>query len=118
MSETFLSDAQSAPDVTESVSLKEVALVFLKLGTIAFGGPAAHIAMMEDEFVTRRPWLSRQQFFDRLAAANLIPGPSLKIPHPVRRWGTTLPPGAPGERVSSFFICCAGASSPRGGFAA
>jgi chromate transporter len=53
-----------------------VALVFLKLGTFAFGGPAAHIAMMEDEFVRRRAWLSRAEFLDLLAAANLIPGPS------------------------------------------
>jgi len=51
-------------------------LVFLKLGTIAFGGPAAHIAMMEEEFVRRRYWLSESEFLDRLAAANLIPGPS------------------------------------------
>jgi chromate transporter len=61
---------------TAQVSLREVALVFLKLGTIAFGGPAAHIALMEDEFVTRRQWLTREQFLDRLGAANLIPGPS------------------------------------------
>jgi chromate transporter len=57
-------------------SLAELALVFLKLGTIAFGGPAAHIAMMEDEFVRRRHWLTREEFVDLLAAANLIPGPS------------------------------------------
>lgn len=60
----------------QRVSLAEIAVVFLKLGTIAFGGPGAHIAMMEDEFVTRRGWLSRQEFLDRLGAANLIPGPS------------------------------------------
>jgi chromate transporter len=60
----------------QKVSLRDLALVFLKLGTIAFGGPAAHIAMMEDEFVRRRQWISRADFLDRLAAANLIPGPS------------------------------------------
>lgn len=58
------------------VALRELALVFLKLGTIAFGGPAAHIALMEEEFVTRRKWLGREEFLDRLAAANLLPGPS------------------------------------------
>lgn len=57
-------------------SLAEIALVFLKLGTTAFGGPAAHIAMMEEEFVRRRGWISHQEFLDRLGAANLIPGPS------------------------------------------
>jgi len=50
--------------------------VFLKLGTIAFGGPAAHLAMMEEEFVRRRQWLTQAEFLDRLATANLIPGPS------------------------------------------
>jgi len=57
-------------------SLGEIALVFLKLGTIAFGGPAAHLAMMEEEFVRRRRWITHAEFLDRLAAANLIPGPS------------------------------------------
>jgi chromate transporter len=52
-----------------------LALLFLRLGAIAFGGPAAHIAMMEDEVVVRRGWLSRKQFLDLLGATNLIPGP-------------------------------------------
>jgi chromate transporter len=54
----------------------ELAVLFLRLGTVAFGGPAAHIAMMEDEIVRRRGWLSRQEFLDLLAATNLIPGPN------------------------------------------
>src|ERR1017187_1733719 len=57
-------------------SLGQIALVFLKLGTIAFGGPAAHFAMMEQEFVRRRKWITEAEFLDRLATANLIPGPS------------------------------------------
>lgn len=56
--------------------LAELAWLFLKLGTIAFGGPAAHIAMMEDEVVRRRQWLTREEFLDLLGATNLIPGPN------------------------------------------
>ncbi len=56
--------------------LAELAAVFLKLGTIGFGGPAAHIAMMEDEVVGRRAWISRDRFLDLLGATNLIPGPN------------------------------------------
>ena len=57
-------------------ALKEVASLFLRLGSTAFGGPAAHIAMMEDEVVRRRRWLSREEFLDLLGATNLIPGPN------------------------------------------
>ncbi len=57
-------------------SLWTLALVFLRLGATAFGGPAAHIAMMEQEFVRKRRWLSREKFLDLLGAANLIPGPT------------------------------------------
>jgi chromate transporter len=56
--------------------LLEVAKVFTKLGIIGFGGPAAHIAMMEDECVTRRQWLTRDAFMDLIGATNLIPGPN------------------------------------------
>lgn len=56
--------------------LTEVAALFLRLGFTAFGGPAAHIAMMHDEVVKRRKWLTEQEFLDLLGATNLIPGPN------------------------------------------
>jgi len=56
--------------------LSEIALLFLKLGTTAFGGPAAHIAMMDEEVVRRRRWLTEQEFLDYLSAVNFIPGPN------------------------------------------
>jgi chromate transporter len=57
-------------------SLLETALLFLRLGATAFGGPAAHVAMMEREVVRRRGWLSHEQFLDYLGVTNLIPGPN------------------------------------------
>jgi chromate transporter len=56
--------------------LKEVALLFLKIGTTTFGGPAAHIAVMRNEIVQKREWISEQHFLDLIGATNLIPGPN------------------------------------------
>ena len=70
-----LVNSDSVPSSNNS-SLRELAAFFLRLGTTAFGGPAAHIAIMEDELVRRRKWLSREKFLDLLGASNLIPGPS------------------------------------------
>ena len=72
-------------------SLSDLAALFLKLGITAFGGPAAHVAMMEDEVVRRRRWLTREEFLDLLGAANVIPGPNstelaIHIGHRQRGW--------------------------------
>ena len=56
--------------------MRQTALLFLKLGFLAFGGPSAHVAMLEDEVVERRSWMSRQHFLDLVGATNLIPGPN------------------------------------------
>jgi chromate transporter len=61
---------------TAGSSLWEIARVFSRLGLISFGGPAAHVALMEEELVRRRRWLTRERFLDLLGAANLIPGPN------------------------------------------
>jgi chromate transporter len=60
----------------KNTRLKELAGIFLKLGMIGFGGPAAHIAMMEEEIVRRRKWITREYFLDLVGATNLIPGPN------------------------------------------
>ncbi|MCL4294609.1 MAG: chromate transporter [Anaerolineae bacterium] len=66
----------SPPPATSTAppGLAEIVLFFLKLGVTAFGGPAAHIALMHDELVKRRKWLDEQRFLDLLGATNLIPG--------------------------------------------
>src|SRR5436309_14069120 len=61
---------------TARASLGELARYFLRLGLTAFGGPAAHIAVMEDDVVVRRRWLTRAHFMDMLAATQLVPGPN------------------------------------------
>jgi len=80
-------------------TLRELALLFLKLGTTAFGGPAAHIAMLEDEVVSRRRWLTRAEFLDLLGATNLIPGPNstemaIHVGHVRAGWPGLLVAGA------------------------
>jgi chromate transporter len=73
---------ETEPEKTNTIArgkrgtLSEVAKQFLRLGFIAYGGPAAHVAMMEEEFVRRRGWLTRERFLDLLGAVSLLPGPS------------------------------------------
>ena len=62
--------------MTLRAPLAELAILFLRLGATAFGGPAAHIAMLRDETVDRRKWLTDREFLDIIAATNLIPGPN------------------------------------------
>lgn len=62
--------------MSKKEKLIEIANVFFKLGCLAFGGPAVHIAMMEDEVVHKRKWMDRQHFLDLIGATNLIPGPN------------------------------------------
>jgi len=83
---------------TSTTSLRELAWLFLRLGATAFGGPAVHIAMMQDEVVRRRGWLSEERFLDLLGATNLIPGPNstemaIHIGWDRRRWAGLLVAG-------------------------
>ncbi|HUD68470.1 MAG TPA: chromate transporter [Candidatus Sulfotelmatobacter sp.] len=65
-----------APEASLAGRLRDLAVLFFKLGAISFGGPAAHIALIDAEIVRRRQWVTRQQFLDMVDAANLIPGPA------------------------------------------
>jgi len=76
VTESHAIQPEGSPLASTPARLRELAALFLKLGTISFGGPAAHIALMEAEVVRKRQWLTRQQFLDLLGAANLIPGPT------------------------------------------
>jgi len=107
-------------DPHKRVSLWELATVFLKLGTIAFGGPAAHIALMEQEFVRRRQWLTKQEFLDRLGAANLIPGPSstemaIYIGHMKRGWPGLIVAGSCFIIPAAILVCAIAAAYVRYG---
>jgi chromate transport protein ChrA len=90
-------------------AVRELAWLFLKLGTIAFGGPATHMAMMEDEVVRRRRWLTREEFLDYLGATNLIPGPNstelaIHIGHARAGWHGLIVAGACGVFVKAGAI--------------
>ncbi|MBI4475901.1 MAG: chromate efflux transporter [Acidobacteria bacterium] len=85
--------------MTGTTRLSELAWLFLRLGATAFGGPAAHIAMMEHDVVRRRGWLTRAQFLDYVGATNLIPGPNstelaIHIGHARGGWPGLLVAGA------------------------
>jgi chromate transporter len=93
-------------------TLRELALLFLKLGTTAFGGPAAHIALMEDEVVGRRRWLTREAFLDYLGATNLIPGPNstemaIHIGHSRGGWPGLVVAGISFILPAALIVCAA-----------
>jgi len=96
----------------EQSRLKEVAKLFLKLGIIGFGGPAVHIAMMEEEVVRKRKWINHQHFLDLIGATNLIPGPNstemtMHIGHEQAGWKGLVVAGCcfifPAVIISGFF---------------
>src|SRR6476646_10008334 len=71
--------SEPSPDESKPAQpsrLAEVARLFLKLGFTAFGGPAAHVALIEEEVVARRRWVDRQHFLDMVSAVNFVPGPN------------------------------------------
>jgi chromate transporter len=93
-------------------SLSQVAKLFLKLGIIGFGGPAVHIALMEEEVVRKRAWLSEEHFLDLVGATNLIPGPNstemtMHIGHERAGWKGLIVAGScfiiPAVIITAFF---------------
>lgn len=98
--------------MTEKNNLKEIAKLFLKLGIIGFGGPAVHIAMMQDEVVVKKKWLTEQHFLDLIGATNLIPGPNstemaIHIGHEKAGWKGLIVAGIcfifPAVIITGFF---------------
>ncbi|BDU26316.1 chromate transporter [Flavobacterium sp. GSB-24] len=96
----------------ERNNLKEIAKLFLKLGIIGFGGPAVHIAMMQDEVVFKKKWLTEQHFLDLIGATNLIPGPNstemaIHIGHEKAGWKGLIVAGIcfifPAVIITGFF---------------
>jgi chromate transporter len=83
--------APGPSSLKQTVRLRTLVAIFLRLGATSFGGPAAHIALMEDEVVRRRGWLTQAEFLDLVGATNLIPGPNstemaIHIGHRVAGW--------------------------------
>ena len=108
------------PSQTQRHRLAELAWVFLKLGTIAFGGPAAHIAMMDEAVVRRRKWLTREEFLDYLGATNLIPGPNstelaIHIGHARAGWPGLLVAGFCFIVPAALIVCAIAAAYVRFG---
>ncbi|SHM68660.1 chromate efflux transporter [Flavobacterium xinjiangense] len=98
--------------MNEKSNLKEVAKLFLKLGTIGFGGPAVHISMMQEDVVVKKKWLSEQHFLDLIGATNLIPGPNstemaIHIGHEKSGWKGLIVAGLcfifPAVLITGFF---------------
>jgi chromate transporter len=88
-----------AAEPARATRLRELAWLFARLGFTGFGGPAAHIAMMEDEVVRRRGWMTRERLLDLIGAANLIPGPTstelaIHIGHDRAGWPGLIVAGA------------------------
>jgi chromate transporter len=98
MESASTSDDEVRGTAASRTSLAELAVLFLRLGATAFGGPAAHIAMMRDEVVNRRRWMTDERFLDLLGATNLIPGPNstemaIHVGWDRRRWAGLLVAG-------------------------
>ena len=94
-----MSESPQPTEARTRVPLRTLAALFLRLGATSFGGPAAHIALMEDEVVRRRGWLTHAEFLDLLGATNLIPGPNstemaIHIGHRVAGWRGLIVAGA------------------------
>lgn len=98
----------------ERNNLKEIAKLFLKLGIIGFGGPAAHIAMMQAEVVVKKKWFTEQHFLDLIGATNLIPGPNstemaIHIGHEKAGWKGLIVAGFcfifPAVIITLIFAC-------------
>src|SRR5687767_7629127 len=68
--------SRTGAQTSRAARLREIALLFAKLGCVSFGGPPAQAALMEDEVVRRRGWIDRQHFLDLYSAMNVIPGPN------------------------------------------